>query len=311
MSSHFDSVIGHERIVALLKDATSHPGQGYLFHGPGGVGKRTAARAFIAELLKLETDKPLEAHPDFIRLRLEEEAKLIPVETARELATRMSRSSASGGRMVALIEDAERLSESSTNALLKAVEEPPKGAVYIFLAEEASRLPVTLRSRLAPVAFNRVQGECIEAWLKQKGFSSTVAHEATQAAYGSPGLAVLIAEHPEAWQKKIGILRTLLEVMLHGKTGEALLSIETLAKTCDSQENSNEAWRESLRILMAEWAHLHEKTEAHAKLGEGLARAWKMVGSSLSPRLALEWTLTEPYLIDKRFIPSFLNPTYL
>jgi len=311
MSSYFDSVIGHEKIVRVLQDAVSHPGQAYLFHGPGGVGKRTVAHAFIAELLKIEATQSLESHPDFIRLRLEVGTRLISVEAARDLATRMSRSAAAGGFVIALIEDAERLSESATNALLKSVEEPPKGAIYIFLAEEASRLPVTLRSRPAPVAFNAVPMVVMKTWLEQKNISSAIAEEAVKAAYGSPGLALTIAEQPKVWQEKMEKVRKLLTTMLHGQTGEALLLIENLARACDSEENSNEAWREILRILMAEWTCLQEKTVAYAKVGEGLARAWKMVGSSLSPRLALEWTLAEPYLIDKSFIPSFLKPKYL
>lgn len=312
MPDPFASIIGHEAVLDVLRRTLESPAPAYLFHGPEGVGKRAAAQALAASFLKLEAGRPLDAHPDFIRLQREEGTKAISVDRARELIARMGMSSAMGGRKVALIEEAGTLNDSSTNALLKAVEEPTPGAVYIFVAEEPTRLPATLRSRLTPLIFARVPESAIARWLEKRGVSSSAAKAAADASRGCPGIALRIAQDPEAWQARLSGIHALLSTLARDNLGSQVAALERLAKACDSTSDPEGEWRMTLALLMQASADLLARDpQAGMRIGEGLARAWRFVGTSLSPRLALEWSAVQPYLKGDIPAPSILTSSYL
>jgi hypothetical protein len=187
----------------------------------------------------------------------------------------MHLSAAAGGRKIALVEQADRLSEEAANALLKAVEEPSPSATYLFIAEQQSRLPATLRSRLTAIPFGRVPGTSVES------------------------------EHrAEA--------KALLKTLQNDPLGMQCAALEKLAHQLEAQDDPESAWRSFLMLLMEEWSGHHEAQPNEAlRLGIGLTHAWQLAGTSLSPRLALEWSAVRPYLISERSLPSFLNPSYL
>ena len=138
------------------------PSHAYLFRGPRGSGKRTAARAFAAELLAQGSDDPDDVrrralldpspHPDLIWLRPPGAQHL--VDEIRESVIRAaSLSPAEGERRVFVIEEAEALRDESQNALLKTLEEPAPFAHLILICSDPELLAQTIVSRCAPVEF--------------------------------------------------------------------------------------------------------------------------------------------------------------
>lgn len=310
MHDYFSPIVGHEPVLGLLRHALDRPGQAYLFHGPNGAGKRTVARAFSSALLNLEAGRSLEAHPDFVRLARAEGAKQILVDEARELVARMSLSAAMGGRKVALVEGAECLNLSAVNALLKAVEEPPKNVIYIFITEQPSSLPATLRSRLAPIVFGRLPVQQLASWLEARGLEASLAGKTATAAVGLPGEALrLISDLDQAVANQAN-WEELLHVLREASLGRRIAALEALAKNCESQADPEAEWRNQLAGLMRQVFKTGTPAD-QARVAEGLIFAWRFVGSALSPRLGLEWTAVRPYSIGDHLIPSFLLPTYL
>jgi DNA polymerase III subunit delta' len=165
------------RIPALLAEATRHqpraqatlgaalaagPSHAYLFRGPRGSGKRTAARAFAAELLAQGAADPDDArrralldpspHPDLVWLRPPGAQHL--VDDVREAVIRAANlSPAEGERRAFVIEEAEALRDESQNALLKTLEEPAPFAHLILVCSDPELLAQTIVSRCAPVEF--------------------------------------------------------------------------------------------------------------------------------------------------------------
>ena len=138
------------------------PSHAYLFRGPRGSGKRTAARAFAAELLAEESADPSDArrralldpspHPDLVWLRPPGAQHL--VDEIRESVIRAaSLRPAEGERRVFVIEEAEALRDESQNALLKTLEEPAPFAHLILICSDPELLAQTIVSRCAPVEF--------------------------------------------------------------------------------------------------------------------------------------------------------------
>ncbi|MGB8964939.1 MAG: hypothetical protein WCB99_04805 [Candidatus Cybelea sp.] len=176
---HFD-VIGAEgpkHYFGALSPATL--AHGYLFTGPGGVGKKTFARRLAQSLLCLAPKDGVIGydgtcsscalfrgdsahHPDF----LEHDGTLKIGDpdapkgffdgdqlSARDLVRQLSMQSYSGGMRVLLLGDLDFATHASANALLKFLEEPPRGVVMILTTATPGRLLATIRSRVIELRF--------------------------------------------------------------------------------------------------------------------------------------------------------------
>ena len=126
----------------------------WLFTGPPGSGRSNTAVAFAAALLCesggcnncLNCRTAIAGTHADIEL-IETEGLSIKIDEIRELITRASRSPSVGGYRVVVIEDADRLTESAANALLKAIEEPGLRTVWLLCAPSATDVLPTIRSR--------------------------------------------------------------------------------------------------------------------------------------------------------------------
>jgi DNA polymerase-3 subunit delta' len=299
MSSAFSGIVGHAAAIRALSASAEHPAPGYLFSGPDGVGKRLLAERFASLLLATSDElpaTPLSAHPDFIRLEREEGTKEIGVKLARDLAARMQLTSARGGRRVAFVDDAHRLTEEAANALLKAVEEPPPGAVYLFLTSEPDRLPATLRSRLVPIPLERLPFADMRAWLLGRGLDEHDLAPLTAAARGCIGRAERLLADRAAWQAMEADTAHLLETLHREPIGRQCGALERLAQACEKTDDAETAWRAHLLEMMGRMDRYFAEDPVRAlQVGRGLVLAWQLAGTTLSPRLGLEWSAVAPY----------------
>jgi DNA polymerase-3 subunit delta' len=172
------------------------PNHGLMLLGSSGMGKFSLAVAIAEQLLGIE---------DFLRypqgriLKTPEDKKLIPVELAREIVTFMSLKVA-GNRdidRVVIIQDAQELSLSAQNALLKTLEEPPKGSVLILTANSEQNLLPTVKSRMQRITVQKPSKSDLRSSFKalsDKDFDKFYAISA-----GLPGLMSALSakeDHP-------------------------------------------------------------------------------------------------------------------
>ncbi|MHB2025995.1 MAG: DNA polymerase III subunit [Elusimicrobiota bacterium] len=209
------------RALAFFFSANRVP-QALLFHGPSGVGKSLAALEVASALLCGSLTRTFEPcrvcpscaaaagknHPDLIMagsayqacLRQEEESKQrsLRVDTIRELRRAMDMKPMLGRRKIAIINDAETMEIEAANALLKILEEPPMGVVWILISSQRDRLPKTVLSRCSGVAFAPLPISAVKDILSRAG---VVQYEAAAAAAGgSVGRAMdmIRAGYPQA-----------------------------------------------------------------------------------------------------------------
>lgn len=296
MEPLFDGLLLHPFLRRVLTRAVEKPAPAYLFAGPDGTGKRAAAENLAHCLLNMGRGATLESHPDFYRVIREEGTKEIGVGVIRSALERSSLSSACGGHRVMLMDEADRMNDEAANALLKIVEEPPAGLVWLFLAERPDRLPATLRSRLVALRFERMRSAEMDAWLQNRGVDSADRQRVLAAANGCPGKALRIAASGEDETMPQSSAKTLLDAMRSGPSGRALQAIEFFTKSMEASDDTSRAWRLSLDQLMrALEPHFLSDPEAAVRVGNGLIRAWHFSERALSPRLALELAAIQPY----------------
>ena len=150
-------VVGQGPALAVLQRAVADEAamtHAWLFTGPPGSGRSVAARAFAGALMCArggcgeckECATALDGtHADVDVLSTE--ALSIGVAQARELVQLAGRAPSVGRWRVILVEDADRLTEHSGNALLKALEEPTPRTVWLLCAPAPDDVLVTVRSR--------------------------------------------------------------------------------------------------------------------------------------------------------------------
>ena len=133
-------------LEASLADGQAHA---FLFHGPRGVGKRTAARAFAGVLLGDPRRVDAGTHPD-LRV-IEALGEMIRIDEIRALHHDLHMRPFEADRRVYLLLDAHLLNDEAAAALLKDLEEPPDYATLVLVADELGPLPDhVLACRYAP-----------------------------------------------------------------------------------------------------------------------------------------------------------------
>lgn len=259
--SVWDELVGQEKTVTVLRHAVTLAGQAlageqvlglphaWLFTGPPGSGRSTAARAFAAAL-QCETGgcghcHPCRtvlagSHPDVIVTATE--ASVIPVAQARDLVQQAQRHPAAGRWRVMLIEDADRLNESAFNALLKAVEEPPPRTVWLLCAPSDQDVIVTIRSRCRSVRLRVPPVQAVTDLLVSRGADPAMANFAARAAQSHIGRASRLVHDEDARARRHEIVD--LAFGLHG-VGHAVLLAGQLVDVANDEAGAVAADRDA------------------------------------------------------------------
>lgn len=228
------ALVGHDATIAAFRAALhgARLHHAWLLTGPQGVGKMTAAMQFarrmLAEGMGLSPDTPgidvplqhpaaklLDAwsHPDFALLdRLpkddkvasksradwgedEELARSIKVGQVRALNPMFATAPSMSSRRVIVIDEAETFEVSAANALLKRLEEPPAGTIFLLVAHSAGRLLPTIRSRCRVLRFGALDSAAMTSVLRAKLPDAEPSEIAALVAAGdgSPGRALRYA----------------------------------------------------------------------------------------------------------------------
>ena len=165
----WDEVISQEHIIQTLKNAvaTDRVAHAYLFSGPRGTGKTTAARLLAKAVNCLNPDPTKRPCNEcayclgvnenrFMDLIEIDAASNTSVEDVRDLRDKINFSPSQGTYKVYIIDEVHMLSTAAFNALLKTLEEPPPHAIFILATTEIHKIPATVLSRCQRHEFRRV-----------------------------------------------------------------------------------------------------------------------------------------------------------
>ena len=189
----------------------------WLITGPPGSGRSTLAHAFAAELVGAGDSPALSkqvvagAHPDVSILATERVT--ITIEEVRSLVSFSYFSPSQASYRVIVMEDADRMTERTSNVLLKALEEPPPQTVWILCAPSPADVLPTIRSRMRSVTL-RVPGVDDVASLiaRREGVSEDVARLAAREAQNHIGMATRLATDADARARRDTSLEAVLSL---------------------------------------------------------------------------------------------------
>jgi DNA polymerase-3 subunit delta' len=258
----FSSLIGQEHIVEQLNHAVQVAKSGessqamthsWLFVGPPGSGRSNAAVTFAACLVCKDhgcgvcidcTTVLASTHVDVERFN--PTGLSIKADEVRELISRSSWSPSVGGWRIVIIEDADRLTETAANALLKTIEEPESHTVWLLCAPTLSDVPVTIRSRCRPVQLRTPSTKRVEEFLLNNAkVDSLTASFSARVSQGHIGRARYIATNQNAQLRR----KEVLALPLSLKDIESCFkAAQELVKMAEEQAENENSERDALNL---------------------------------------------------------------
>lgn len=261
-----------DQLRRVVEDKDSGFQHSWLFTGPAGSGRSTLARAFAAALqcekngcgectsCKLIT---ADAHPD-VRM-LATDKVIISIEEVRQLVQFAALGSSLGEYRIVIIEDADRMTERTSNVLLKALEEPQPKTLWILCAPSAADMLPTIRSRTRNVVLRLPSTEEVAQLLMQRdGVKEDLALASSRQAQQHVGMARRLALSADARKRRMDTLREIIGIKnLSGAmaTAERLLGF---AKK-DAESSSEEKNLQERSKLLAAYGIDDEKIPANLR----------------------------------------------
>lgn len=259
MTEVWDELLGQPEAIEQLQKAVAQKRVGlhhaWLFTGPAGSGRSLLAKAFAAALqceangcgrCQQCTLAMADAHPD-INLLATERVQ-ISIEEVRQLVSRSATSSSIGEYRIAIIEDADRMTERTSNVLLKALEEPEANTIWMLCAPSVSDLLPTIRSRTRNVVLRLPSVDEVATLLVQRdGVARELALTSARQAQNHVGMARRLATSQEARARRSETLREITGINNLSRAmvaAEHLLSVakrdaQALSEERDSKERAN------------------------------------------------------------------------
>jgi DNA polymerase III subunit delta' len=304
------AILGHDATIDAFLSAMrgGRPHHGWLFAGSEGLGKASlalaAAKRLLAEAadprlvqqgLDLPNDHPtaqlIEAwsHPDFILIdRLPKDAKLVEkpridwpedverrrsirVDQIRDLNRRFATHPTFSTRRIVIIDGAEDCEVGASNALLKMLEEPPTGTIFILVSHAPGRLLPTIRSRCRMLRFSGLNDAVMTSALRLNLPNAPAQEIAALARLGegAPGRAVHLAGLDVG-----GMTATLERILQSGDPDNGDRSVLSQSMTAKSAQARFEAFLSLVPAFVAAQA----KTRSGASLGNALLQWEKAKG---------------------------------
>ena len=262
MSSVFEDLVGQEHIIDILKGAVAASRTGsdsqemthaWVFTGPPGSGRSSAAVAFAQALICPSKgcgacnecqSAATGGHPDVEVLRTE--GLSIKVEEIRELLTRVAWAPSMGGWRVVVMEDADRLTESAANALLKAIEEPGTRTVWLLCAPTLHDVLLTIRSRCRHLQLRTPSIDSVtQVLIKRDNISPTMADFAARVSQGHIGRAKYLATNESVRSNR----KVIMQLPLHlGSLAAAFQAAQTLIDLATTEANVSSDERDEKEV---------------------------------------------------------------
>ena len=232
----------------------------WLFTGPPGSGRSQLALAFAASLLCADGGCgtcnscqmiQLSNHPDVQVLNTER--VLISIDEVTEFIEKSIQMPAIGKYRIMVIEDADRMSERTSNLLLKSLEEPPKGTIWMICAPSEADLLPTIRSRVRRVQLKVPTVEAVAQLLVEKyRIGLQLAQQSAAQAQSHVGMARRLASNAGARDRRSQALKAVLSIT---DIPSAMAVSDTLAKLAESDgaqltAEQDEAERKALFLAM-------------------------------------------------------------
>ncbi|MDO8600827.1 MAG: hypothetical protein Q7R73_04490 [bacterium] len=297
-------LIGHTRQLLYLKKAAANGmlGHAYLFEGPKHVGKMTTALEWASSFFPSSERGFVGAgsHPDVIVLskechlseKAEENENTIGIDDVHELRRLMTLSTRVGTHRIAIIDGAEDMQSPAQNALLKILEEPGAGKLFILVSHDASRLLPTILSRVVSMSFSYLSDADMQKYAKEAGVAVKDEKDLLFSAGGRPGVLARLVRDAE-FRTEARERKKMLASLVGAPLFENMKVASVIAGDRDAESEFFFGFFRMLREELTDALERGEGTREQALLRNTLRIKRYMDTTNVNRRLALENVILE------------------
>ena len=297
------SIHGHNKQLFALEREIKEKSlvHAYLFVGPENIGKFTIAKK-MAHILQCENDfcrnchicREIEKgyHPDTIEIVDAQES--IKIDEVRELLVKLQLTKQSAYKIL-LIQNIERMTPESANALLKTLEDPPPGVMFLFTAHRVQEILPTLISRLRVYHFDRLSDPELLSLLKELYPLAEVQElkDFVSFAFGQPGKAITFMENTDVYHSYKAMYDEICLFLEHKQLVRQFSYVGNLIKNAKDGKNSLlvKDFLELLLLALRKKLLDGQNNNTHIKLVELLEetlKAQEYLKKNVNMRLVLE-----------------------
>lgn len=217
-------VVGHDNTKALLRGIlqSGKIGHAYILEGAEGIGRLSLAKAFAEEIVGCGERFDASSHPDIIVVSNElydssKKQTNILVDTIRSMKADVYIKPYMSERKAYIIPNADTMTETAQNSLLKVFEEPPEYCTIILTAKNSNSFLQTILSRAALIRMNRLEKSEVKNYLTSRcKIDDGQAEALSVMSGGSIGKAIKLSEDNEATELRDDTIKYLTGLIQNG-----------------------------------------------------------------------------------------------
>lgn len=251
---------GHERVLNFLEAelAAGNLAHAYLFAGPEKIGKHTVAKT-LAHILQCPNNfchecaicREIEKGYHSDTIELSDNGESVKIEEIREILTKLNLSRQSSYKIL-LVQNIERMTLESANAMLKTLEDPPENVIFILTTSRIKEILPTIISRVRVYNFRRLSNEDLAKVLQRLYPLADEEQIQTVSSFalGKPGTAIDFMRDPQLYDEYKKMYNDICQFVSKPDKANQFMYIAQLVKT--KKENEDPAMiKDFLDVLTA------------------------------------------------------------
>lgn len=300
------NIKGHEKVIKSLEHdiESGNVVHAYLFAGPAGIGKYSIAKKFAYILQCPEgfcgncaTCREIEngCHADTLEMYDNDES--LKIELIREIIDKLNLTKTANYKVL-ILENIERITLEAMNALLKTLEDPPPGVIFLFTAANIKDVLPTVVSRVRTLNLDRLADSKVEEVIRDRfPLAETETVENTVLyAKGRPGEAVKMMENPDLLERVKKFFADVGSLLDKGDVSERFLFTDALTAKAKADEDDSMIYdfldavelEARKRMLDAGNANMLSNADKYVKLLQKTQDARRLLRNNINKRMLLD-----------------------
>jgi len=300
------NIKGHDKVIKSLEHdiESGNVAHAYLFAGPAGIGKYSIAKKFAYILQCPEgfcgncpTCREIEkgCHADTLEMHDDDES--LKIEPIREIIDKLNLTKIANYKVL-ILENIERITPEAVNALLKTLEDPPPGVIFLLTSANIKDVLPTVISRVRTLNLGRLADSEVEAVIRDRfPLAETEAVENTVLyAKGRPGEAMKMMENPALLEGVKKFFEEVGALLDKEDISERFLFTEALAAKAKDEEDDSFIYdfldavesEARKRMIEAGNANMLSNADKYVKLLQKTQDARRLLRNNINKRMLLD-----------------------
>lgn len=271
------NIVWHARTKQQVDAFIAAPSHAVMLNGQAGSGKSTIIDYILSKLIDLKS-------PYITRIVPENDSISIAVIRDIEKLLTLKVPNNDVVNRIVVIERADLMTHEAQNAILKNIEEPPQGTLFILTCDDITTVLQTIQSRVVTIDVHIPDTEQLTHFFVQAGHSKAVVDKALLQSGGLPGLTYALLENTDHPLIKAA---ENAKILLGGQRFQKLTIVDSLSKSRSETADTLQVMQRIAHLQLPKATH--QSAKQWARVSEVSYKAQVMLHDNAQPKLVLDY----------------------